>query len=422
MFLNYPADDLRRLAVNEAEQRRFHLAEHYAGQLLDTHPDDATALNVMGRTAMHARRFAAAVRFFRRAAAANPGFKVARKNLAAAEAALGAAVAPAGPRYLLIRDWGAGFWADVDHVLGQLLIAEITGRTPVVHWGPGSRFGDGTHADNWTRYFEPVCAATIADIEPLHASAACFPEKWNAVPCTGKVPNRWVGPGSRPSNLDNLASDAPVVVGDFFYSVACASTWLEPGHPAAGLSVHHIYRYLINKYLRPMPQVRSAVEAFAVSHFGDGPVMAIHIRGTDKHTETKPFGDLAAEYPALLDAMSTKHPAKRMFLMTDEAAVAERFRANFGDRVVMTDAFRGGGARGIHFDESLGGPRLGREVLVDTLLAARAGCFVGFGPSNVTGMILVLKDWPAGATAHVGPNYLNWRKPGPYFCPPVSEP
>ena len=421
MFLNYPPEDLRRLAVNEADERRFHLAEHYAGQLLDTHPDDATALNVMGRTAMHARRYAAAVRFFKRAAAANPSFKIARKNLAAAEAALAAHRPSRGPRYLLIRDWGAGFWADVDHVLGQLLVAEITGRVPLVHWGPGSRFGDGTEADNWTRYFAPVSSATLADLEPFRLSGACHPEKWKSVPWTGRVPNRWVGPGSRPSNLDNLASDAPVVIGDFFYSVGCGRTWLEPDHPASGLSVAQIYRWLIAKYLRPTPEIVAAVDAFATANFTGGPVMAIHIRGTDKHTETKPFGDLSAQYPALLDAMSARHPVNRMFLMTDEAGIAEYFRRTFGERVVMTDAFRGSGSRGIHFDESLGGPRLGREVLIDTLLAARADCFVGFGPSNVTGMILVLKDWPPGTTAHVGPNYLDWRKPGAYFCPPVSE-
>src|SRR5580765_3885445 len=38
-------------------------------------------------------------------------------------------------RFLLIKSWGKGFWSDVDHVLGALLAAEMTRRTPIVHSG-----------------------------------------------------------------------------------------------------------------------------------------------------------------------------------------------------------------------------------------------------------------------------------------------
>lgn len=44
-------------------------------------------------------------------------------------------------RYLLIKSWGFGFYSDVIAVLGSLLLAEITHRTPVVHWGKNSLFG-----------------------------------------------------------------------------------------------------------------------------------------------------------------------------------------------------------------------------------------------------------------------------------------
>lgn len=44
--------------------------------------------------------------------------------------------------FLLIKSWGYGFWSDVEHVIGALLLAEMTGRTPVVHWGGNSYFSD----------------------------------------------------------------------------------------------------------------------------------------------------------------------------------------------------------------------------------------------------------------------------------------
>ena len=38
-------------------------------------------------------------------------------------------------RYIVAREWGFGFWSDMGHILSVLLIAEITGRIPVIHWG-----------------------------------------------------------------------------------------------------------------------------------------------------------------------------------------------------------------------------------------------------------------------------------------------
>ena len=45
-------------------------------------------------------------------------------------------------KYLLIKAWGFGFFSDVNHIIGQLLIAELTGRIPIVYWGKNSLFGE----------------------------------------------------------------------------------------------------------------------------------------------------------------------------------------------------------------------------------------------------------------------------------------
>ena len=49
--------------------------------------------------------------------------------------------------YLLIKSYG--FWSDVEHVIGALLLAEMTGRTPVVHWGGNSYFTDDERGTPW---------------------------------------------------------------------------------------------------------------------------------------------------------------------------------------------------------------------------------------------------------------------------------
>jgi protein O-GlcNAc transferase len=76
-------------------------------------------------------------------------------------------VAPlAQPRYLLIKAWGYGFWSDIDHVYGALLLAEITGRVPVVKWGSNSLFRDADTDNAFESYFEPISAISQTNGTP----------------------------------------------------------------------------------------------------------------------------------------------------------------------------------------------------------------------------------------------------------------
>ncbi len=67
-------------------------------------------------------------------------------------------------RFLLIKSWGCGFWSDVDHVMGQLLAAELTNRTPVIYWGPNSLYAKSFQSNAFDLYFEPVSEYTIQDL------------------------------------------------------------------------------------------------------------------------------------------------------------------------------------------------------------------------------------------------------------------
>jgi hypothetical protein len=73
---------------------------------------------------------------------------------------------------LLIKRWGAGFWSDVDHVVGQLARAEISNRVPVVQWGVGGPYGNGRD-ETFTLYFEPVSGLGVEALE-----GSIWPECW----------------------------------------------------------------------------------------------------------------------------------------------------------------------------------------------------------------------------------------------------
>ena len=125
-----------------------------------------------------------------------PEDRTARGMLKALQAELPLPPPPA-QRYLVIKSWGCGFCSDVTQVLGGLLLAEATGRIPVVHRGRNSLFGDGSAANAFHHYFEPVSNITLDDIARLR-DAAFFPPKWSPQNLTAEDVSKWQGIGHGP--------------------------------------------------------------------------------------------------------------------------------------------------------------------------------------------------------------------------------
>src|SRR5690606_33540719 len=80
-------------------------------------------------------------------------------------------------RYLLIKSLGKSIWADVDHVMCQILAAELTNRIPVVYWGMESLYSESISTNAYEFFFEPVSAVTIHDI--VRPGYTFFPPSWN---------------------------------------------------------------------------------------------------------------------------------------------------------------------------------------------------------------------------------------------------
>lgn len=123
--------------------------------VLDKNPGDCDALNLLGVVAAQIRLYDQSINYFRRAA--QNGSADALKNLSHAKALMSQEQRQIPKhnidKYLVIKAWGFGFWSDVSSVLGGLLLAEITRRRPVIHWGANSRFGDGTAKNGFDNFF-----------------------------------------------------------------------------------------------------------------------------------------------------------------------------------------------------------------------------------------------------------------------------
>jgi protein O-GlcNAc transferase len=408
-----PALASTALAANDALARgNLQLADYLCRDALRADPQDALAMTLLGHMASGLRRWQLAEAWFTRALALRPGsaeigaWRDRARELAQAARALAAAGGPkplARPRYLLIKAWGYGFWSDMDHVVGQLLLAELTGRTPVVHWGVNTLFGASDVANAFELYFRPVSGATQDGLAAWGQSF--FPAKWTAATLRDENVNKFQGPGSRTSALHLLARDEDVVVSDFHGKVVDLMAWIEPDSPWHGLDYRAVYRRLFAKYIQLQPALQARVDAFANERMAGRRWVAVHVRGSDKITELRDLELVNQQYQHRIEKMLRDDPAMGIFLLTDSERFAREYRQRYGERVLLADVARSADATGVHY-AGHEGRRLGEEVVLDAHLAARCDAFLGNGASNVSTAIRHLKDWAPGTFELIGADFL----------------
>jgi hypothetical protein len=314
---------------------------------------------------------------------------------------------PAGPRYLLITEWGHGFWSDVAHVLGSLLLAEMTNRIPLVHWGDNSLFSPSDGANAWTRYLEPVSGANLSELAaPGHSY---FPPPWNAAATQSArgEPVRTERPRDS-YGLGLLPRTESVVVSDTWVGVSDLIPWLEPGDPLHGKSRIEVTRYLVEKYLHLRPNIRTGIDAFAAQVLAKSKCLGVHIRASDKVAEVKDLADVNAQYIPWVEAFLADKPDWRIFLLTDSQSTLQTFLSRFPGRIIATASHRTDGRFGIHYSGH-DPVEVAQQVIIDTYLATRCDAFVGNGASNVSLAVEYLRDWPDGTYALLGPDWRGIR-------------
>jgi hypothetical protein len=238
-----------------------------------------------------------------------------------------------------------------------------------------------------------------------------FPDKWNDGNLHQEEMHKLAGPGSRLSGLAFLPRDEDVAVSDYHTGVAALAPWLERSHPMHGKGVAEIYRYLIAKYLKIRPEIQSEIDAFAAwSLPPGGSIVAVHARGTDKIAEDPQLNQKISVYPNAIDPFLSRDPQSRLFLITDSEPLRQLFYERYGARMIVTDALRTSGGKGLHFQD-LPRKRLGLDVIKDAYLAARGDYFVGLGSSNVSCMVYHLKEWTPQNSVMIGPPLTHLLNP-----------
>ena len=305
-----------------------------------------------------------------------------------------------GDRFLLIKAWGYGFWADVTSVLGALLLAEITGRIPVTSWGDNSHYSSNPNADAFQSYFKPVSTTDCGALLKMK-SATIFPPKWTSANLESNNVTKSFGSFSRMSGIYFLNRPENIAVSDFYISVMDMAPWIPVTHPLYGKSIDELFGYLIAKYIHPKPHILKAVEKFERSHIRGIPTVAVHIRGSDKYVDQQSINDVNRNYFSLIDRLDKTW---KILLLTDDTRLVDKFRQTYSNRIVLTEAQRSSNQTGIHYVGDRNS--LGFEIMRDTYLALRCQKFIGNGQSTVSAMIAILKQWKLDDCILLSPSLL----------------
>lgn len=361
--------------------------------------DPVPVLLMLARIAEHVGQYGHAKNYLLQAKVLNPSLEVHNVPGSTLPAAT-----PAQPRYLLIKAWGYGFWSDIDHVYGSLLLAEITGRVPVVKWGNNSLFRDPDTDNAFESFFEPISALQWSDL--LAPGLSYFPSKWHAGNLTKNEVKKWSGDGARLSGIYLLNRQENVVVSDYHIKINDLMPWIPEGHPFQQMSRNEIYRHLNEKYFRLKPHLSQRIDTIWREKMADRNWLAVHVRGTDKVFEVGNLSEVNKAYAERIDQILNINPTLNIFLMTDSKQVVEEFKSKFTNRLFTMDCHRGGGTTGIHLE---GNPRteLGEQVITDAYLASKCEFFLGNGGSNVSTCIRHLRHWVHGTYFLIGHDFLG---------------
>lgn len=313
----------------------------------------------------------------------------------------------ANDRFLLIKAYGWGFWADMDHLYGQLLAAELTNRIPVVYWGTNSLYSDTLNTNAFELYYEPVSGYTLRDL--ARPEFTFYPPIWNYknIMVEDLDKNTYI----YRSLGEMMSSDANVVISDVHYFSRFIMQYIRKGHWAYGMTALQVFRLLTDKYLKLKPDIAKEIDDFYNTHLKDNkPVLGVHVRGTDKILEVYNLSQFNKNYHVEIKKYIDSYDVKKIFLFTDTKEVIDEYTKQYGSMIISTDCNRGSGIStktAPHVLDYVDRRRKGIEILKDTYLATKCDFFIGNGYSNVSFSVSRLKDWPK---SHITLLYNTWNQ------------
>ena len=315
-------------------------------------------------------------------------------------------------KFLIIKAWGHGFFSEVNHLASNLLLAELTQRTPICLWGSNCMFRHQDELNSVGNFFKDLQNQIPAEI---YECDDIYPGKWNKNNIHLENNQKHSGPESKITLQMLMNRSEKVVVSDFYSPVSSLIPWISEKSAYYGLSYEAIYDALYRKYLSPTHEITEFVENFSSQYLSGSNWVAVHMRGTDKVFESPELAKVNDQYHQFIAQIIKLNPAIKILLLTDSDVILRDMQGLYKDRVLATNFERGSGNLGVHYvtNDSV---RAGKEVLIDALLATKADYFIGNIESNVSLAIKSFGSWNDGYIFMLGTK--NGRGPNDFILKP----
>jgi len=292
----------------------------------------------------------------------------------------------------------------VDHVICQLLAAELTNRIPVVYWGMESLYSESIATNAYEFFFEPVSSFTVHDI--VRPGYSFYPPTWNPEKILAEDSDRFKMEYRDLKSL--MKSDANIVVSDIYYPLSSILAWTNRSHWSFGKTPYQVYRYLFDKYLKPKPEVIREIKKYinTTPDFRDEkPILGIHCRSNAIVNEVAQLYDLNELYKPFVWEYIVRYNIRHIFLITDSNKILKEYKKLYdvNGMLLYTDSKKRPLKERIptylldYPNKRHKGVELIKdtiEVIKDTYLAAQCDFFIGNGYSNLSNTVMRLKDWP----------------------------
>ncbi len=305
-------------------------------------------------------------------------------------------------KFLIIDSRPYGFFSIFMHTIDNLKWADDNGYTPVVRWGPGrtdvnkdrpgaekaSRLANPIHVGTdpnfsntsnvslrehclyldetrasdpsyscWEHFFEPVSEYSVETaINSEHEVSDIFQVGFHDLNISS-IDQKFL--------IFNLHSYTPL------------NLWVYCYNKIQTLQTHRqrVF-YYIDKYVKVKPSITQKVEAFTKEYFTEN-VIGVHIRGTDKSTETaigqRPFVSIE-DYIADTAKAIEANPGAALFIASDNnEAIGKMFKHFPDNKIIVYKCTRMSSYSSqtpVHLSEAAG-PAIGEEALIDCLLLSK---------------------------------------------------
>ncbi|MBF0409947.1 MAG: tetratricopeptide repeat protein [Candidatus Riflebacteria bacterium] len=309
-------------------------------------------------------------------------------------------------RYYLIHSLGQTFWQDVHHVAAQCLVAELTGRLPIVHWGENSLYHDYNDLNSFERFFQPL---SPGDEKKINPGMSFFPGKWNYTKVFQKPENQWFGRDSRMVAQYLFSRPENAVVSDFFTPLSAVIPWIAQDSSYYGISEDVIYLKLFSKYLKPVKLIQEKAESLFGRFMKGRPWVAVSIsgKGAEDFFDSDESSEIHSQYLTFIDRIVQINSEIGIFLISDFPSMNDYYRERYGNRLLTnSDIHTGKTSRTLPDSGLLSAER----TLVDALMVSQCNYLIGTKNSYASLAFASQKQWPQGFLFLFGKSNIREQK------------